>query len=165
MPLPRQGCSPLIPEKKKIPNGNCNRLEQEQPTHATPFGLRLGILHSPKQRRLRQEKACDDVPRFFSAMVALKHHQLDRFVSIALRQRFYCLWGETVLKRFFGHHKKGVYQKRPAHVFLISMAHFGQVEPPTTCGLRRAGGVEPRKRGRPSGPHRHYRGIAKHRLP
>lgn len=127
--LQRQVCSPLVSKKKEIPNGDRNRLEQDQPTHVTPFGLGLGILHSPKQRRLRQKKACDHVPRLFPAMVALKHNLLDRFISISLHQRFYCLLRKTVLKGFFGHNGKGVYQKRPAHVFLISMAQLRQAWP------------------------------------
>lgn len=99
------GHSPLISKKEEVPNSDHDGLEQDQPTHEPPFGLGLGVLHSPKQRRLRQQKTCDHLPRILPTEVSFKHDLLDRVLPIALRQRFQCLLGKSLLKSFFAHNE------------------------------------------------------------
>lgn len=106
--LRRRVHSPLISKKEEVPNSDYDGLEQDQPTHEPPFGLGLGVLHSPKQRRLRQQKARNQLSRILPAKVSLMHDLLDRFFSIALRERFQCLLGKGVLKNFFAHSEGSV---------------------------------------------------------
>ena len=107
--LPRKRVhSPLVSKKKEVPDGDYDCLEQDQPAHEPPLGLGLGILHSPKQRRLRQQKARDQFSRIFPTKASLKHDLFDRFFPVALRERFQCLLGKRVLKSFFAHSERSV---------------------------------------------------------
>lgn len=107
--LPRRRVhSPLVSKKEEVSDGDHDCLEQDQPAHKPPFGLGLGVLHSPKQRRLRQQKARDQFPRILPAKVFLKHDLFDRVFSIALGERFQCFLGKSVLKSFFAHSEGSV---------------------------------------------------------
>lgn len=59
--------SPLVSKKEEVSDSDHDCLQQDQPAHEPPFGLGLGVLHSPKQRRLRQQKARDQLSRILPA--------------------------------------------------------------------------------------------------
>ena len=90
------GDSPLIPEKKEVPDCDRDRLKQDQPAHETPLRFRLAVFHSPVQRRLREDEGRDHFSGFLPADVSLKPNLFDRFASIALRQRLQRFLGKVV---------------------------------------------------------------------
>lgn len=151
---------PLVMKKEEISDRDDDGLEQDQPPHETPLGLGCRILHSPKQGRLRQQKARDHLPRILSTKLFLKHDLLDRVFSFALRQRFQCLPGKSALKSFLSHSVGSL-----SETTCSRLPHFDGAEKPITGGFRRGDGAEPMQMGLRLVPRRHSREIATRRLP